>query len=433
MWVFAIAFVVVFSLALWFFWWRTPQTQVPPHLSDPELRRLEVQDRLRQTQYQVVTAIGLVATFFATVAQLSYNIKQWNTENRLKLYHEQAQVFHDATSDLTKENAAHLAGHAAYRLRNLALENPETYYNTVNEALVSFVRTSTADNNLMRSSECAVPAGSGGNFVDRQEGPAAALAALSVLGDPAFARYGQVYRRGECRQSGLLSTDADVVRLDHFKLDNFDLGNRDFSCSSMTQTRLRRVNFRGTTLAGANLAGARLADFDIDGSPAAIGGIGDTRGFSIALANSLPEWQRYRCFISDLRDADLRDATLTNAALSGVDFRGADMTGADLCGADISRANFEDVRGLTSKMIKRACVGKTLEGAGNDAVDDENQPISKFKVNLKVNRCYAAKHEVCDKIHQCYAEKHDMKACDGIEQCYLAKHDMEACNFPSRH
>jgi hypothetical protein len=317
---------LLLALAL-YYWWRGPVEQVPPHLSDSELRRLEVQDRLRQTNYQLVTAVGLLATFAATFAQVSLNSQQWNTDYRLRLDHEQAQVFSDAMSELAKDQAGRVGGHAVYRLRGLALQNPQAYFIPVSDALISFVRTSTRKNDLGWSQECSLEAQSYLNpFADfnRQEGPEGALAALSVLGDPSFARFGIVYSREACHQSGLLRIDADQVRLDHFKLDNFDLGNRDFSCSSMTQARLHRVNFRGTKLAGANLSGALLADFDISGTPAATGAF-HGGAFSTLAYKRIPEWQRYRCF-----------------------------------SADISRARFTDVHGLTNKMISSACVGQRL-------------------------------------------------------------------------
>jgi uncharacterized protein YjbI with pentapeptide repeats len=273
----------------------------------------------------------------------------------------------------------------------LAIQSPQTYFTPVSAALVSFVRTSTHRNNFGWSQECSLDDESFLHHFtdfDRQDGPAGAQAALSVLGDPNFARFGQVYSGGACQPSGFLSIQADVVRLDHFKLDNFDLGNRDFSCASMTQTKLRRVNLRGAKLAGADLSGARLADFDISGTPAATGFFRGTP-FSTKAYSEIPKWQRYRCFITDLRNADMRDTVLVDAGLGGVDFEDADMTRADLTGADISRANFKNVRGLTYKMISKACAG-----------DDNNQPrhlddgIWKFVKDSprKVGRCSIEQH-----------------------------------------
>ena len=65
---FIVVLAVLLSLAVFFWiWWVAPKDQVPPHLTELELRRLEVQDRLRQTNYQILTALGLGATFIATV------------------------------------------------------------------------------------------------------------------------------------------------------------------------------------------------------------------------------------------------------------------------------------------------------------------------------------------------------------------------------
>jgi hypothetical protein len=114
--IFAAVLVILLLAISLYYWWRGPREQVLPHLSETELRRLEVEDRLRQTSYQLVTAIGLFATFAATFAQVSLNTQQWNTDYLLKRDHEQAQVFSDATKDLGNDKTGDVAGHAAYRL-----------------------------------------------------------------------------------------------------------------------------------------------------------------------------------------------------------------------------------------------------------------------------------------------------------------------------
>jgi uncharacterized protein YjbI with pentapeptide repeats len=394
-------FVVLLALGLFLWlWWVGPQAQVPPHLTDAELRRLEVQDRLRQTNYQILTAIALGATFIATIVQLSLTSRQWNTDYELRLKHEQGQAFGEAVNDLAKsgtEGMESLGGAAAYRLFNLAVQNPEDYYSLSSKALVSLVGKATEKNYLTSSQECFLRVDNPFTSdkspdwyklpTDRQEPPLVAEEAISVLGDPQFAKIRSIYKNGTCQPSGLLSADPGPLRLDHFRLDNFDLGARDYSCSSLTQTKLRRVNLRGSTLAGADLGGAQLGDDDVPDSPANTGFLNGKK-FTTDVAYSIADWQRYRCFITDLRNADLRGATLENAGLEGVDFAGADLTGAILSGADISRANFADVRGLTSAMLAKACAGQPPR-SGEDPYNDEDAQPRGIQKGIIISRCNA--------------------------------------------
>jgi hypothetical protein len=86
---FAVILVVLRGLAIFFWiWWAAPRNQVLPHLTDIELKRLEVQDRLRQTNYQILTALGLGATFLATVFQLTLTSRQWSEDFQLRTVQE---------------------------------------------------------------------------------------------------------------------------------------------------------------------------------------------------------------------------------------------------------------------------------------------------------------------------------------------------------
>src|SRR5450756_3215771 len=98
--VFAV-FVILILLAVFFwFWWVGPRDQVPPHLTEQELRRLEVHDRIRQTNYQVLTALGLGATFLTTLFQFLVSGQHWTTEFESKAYQERTAQFVEAVRQL---------------------------------------------------------------------------------------------------------------------------------------------------------------------------------------------------------------------------------------------------------------------------------------------------------------------------------------------
>jgi uncharacterized protein YjbI with pentapeptide repeats len=353
--------------------------------------------------YQLLAALGLSATFVTVLAQLILTTQQWHTDYQLRLGQDQAKIFGDAATDLGQSllpSSQGLAGPAAYRLFDLVQRNPVEYYFPVSKALMSVIRGATPGNDLTASWEChkdvqkpgepkpALEAESGQEApaeADRQEAPAAAQEAMTILGHPTFARFRKVFSRGQCVSRGHLGVESDVLGLDHLKLNNFDLGNRDLSCSSMTQAKLRRINLSGSTLAGADLSGASLDDWEIPDSPARTGWLkgwhySTERAFN---NDEVEEWRRYRCYITDLRGADLRGAKFNNAGLARVDFSGADLTGAVLSGANISRAKFTAVRGLAAKALEHTCVG--LEGASPERIK-ESQPLG-LKENVVIPAC----------------------------------------------
>lgn len=80
-----VTFAIIVALSVFFwFWWAALRDQVPPHLSDSQLKRLEVEDRLRQTNYQVLTAMGIGATFLITLFQFFATGRQWSNDYELK-------------------------------------------------------------------------------------------------------------------------------------------------------------------------------------------------------------------------------------------------------------------------------------------------------------------------------------------------------------
>ena len=100
-----VAVIIVFAAFFWF-WRRSPIDQVPPHLDDKQLRRLEVQDRLRQTNYQVLTAIGLGATFLITLFQFAVSTQHWSAEFDSRLRQERLTQFVEAVKQISQADGS---------------------------------------------------------------------------------------------------------------------------------------------------------------------------------------------------------------------------------------------------------------------------------------------------------------------------------------
>ncbi|MFB6420043.1 MULTISPECIES: pentapeptide repeat-containing protein [Bradyrhizobium] len=391
-----LVFIAIFVLGAFFwFWWAAPRAQVLLHFDADQIKQLEVQDRLRQTNYQVLTGLGLVATFIAGAVQLWLTSSQWNADYRLRLDHERSQQFAEATRSLVDAPDKPYAQVAAQRITGLVSENPGAFGQQAITILESVVVDGTKANRMRESGTCYAedPTRPRPVVERREEPPPAAQAAIQQLG-------GAVLSRVRSSPTGRLCAGDRRLNLANLGLDNFDLSGLDLSCSVMTQAQLRRVSLRYANLFGADLGGASLADWDVPGSPASSGWLwkeserrkqlvktpftAESIGFDetdpaqkkgAERKNPLPElaiWQTYRCFITDLRYADLRGVNFENASLGGVDFRGADLTGANLCGATVSRANFRGAKGLTSDMLRRVCVGRFGD---DDATINAAQPL----------------------------------------------------------
>ncbi|MBB4375656.1 Pentapeptide repeat-containing protein [Bradyrhizobium sp. Rc3b] len=378
-----LVFIAIFLLGAFFwFWWATPRAQVLLHFDADQIKQLEVQDRLRQTNYQVLTGLGLVATFIAGAVQLWLTSNQWNADYRLRLDHERGQQFAEATRSLVDAPDKPYAQVAAQRITSLVSESPGAFGQQAITILESVVVDGTKANRMQESGTCDAgdPTRPRPVVERREEPPPAAQAAIRQLG-------GGVLSRVRSLPSGRLCAGDRRLNLANLGLDNFDLSGLDLSCSVMTQAQLRRVSLRYANLFGADLGGASLADWDVPGSPASSGWLwkeserpkqfektrftAESIGFDETdpapkkkeerKTNASPKldvWQTYRCFITDLRNADLRGVNFENASLGGADFRNADLTGANLCGATVSRANFRDAKGLTTAMLRQVCVGR---------------------------------------------------------------------------
>jgi uncharacterized protein YjbI with pentapeptide repeats len=345
---FAVALVVLLALAVFIWiWWSAPIEQVPPHLTESELRRLEVQDRLRQTNYQLLAALGLGATFIATVVQLSMTSRQWSQDYELKSAQERLGRYADALKAISEEGAASkIAGIGS--LLNLAVQDPAGYHSQVNDVLSALVRQQARAPQMSDSVECNEAASATFKY-PRSEALPEVQAAMTALGNRQFASYRHKFFSGACERRSDDAVDLTTLTLDHRYLDELDLSGRDFSCAGLSQTQLHRVSFNKAILRGTDFRGARIADFETPHFP--------EREIGKALYGGQLTWKLYRCWVTDFRDADLTTANFEGAAVAGADFTGADLTKANFCRADVSRANFDRAKGLNATMLKDACVG----------------------------------------------------------------------------
>jgi hypothetical protein len=106
-------------------WWHLPKNRVPPHLTPEELKLLETEDRLRQTNYQLLAGAALAFTFTLTVVQALTSYNQWVDDHIARK--RQAEIAHlsKALKALSSQNsaAAQIAGF--YSLRQLVASSPD--------------------------------------------------------------------------------------------------------------------------------------------------------------------------------------------------------------------------------------------------------------------------------------------------------------------
>lgn len=397
-----VAFIIFLFLALVaFLWYRRAgrSAQVPLHSTEINLRRLEVQDRLRQTNYQaltafyqVVAAAALVATFVATIYQFSTTTRQWAAEYELKAAQERLTQYTEAIKTIGKESSltAQISGITTLQL--LGVQDPERFHHRISEVLTQFIADLYSENNMTPSSWCEDDSISSPPY-DLDQAPPALKAAVKAIGHPHFAAHRLNYSVDKCdpeRQS----IDRGPISLENMKLDNLDLSGRDFSCAKMLQSQFRRNDFLNADLRGADLRRIDVADSSTPGFSAA------TRGKKIhdELDGGPLKRRAYRCWITDFRHAKLQDANLVEAKLAGADFRWADFSGAKLCGADLSRANVSASKGLSAEMLADACAGpriekKEIEADARLAVVEEDQPvgIEIFGKDFRIPRCTSDK------------------------------------------
>ncbi len=362
--------ILIFLLIFLFAWWWIPKRQLPPDASDQQIKRFEAEDKLRQTIGQLVAGIGLLLTFGLTVTQMTANYRQWNEDFSLRTDQERVNQFSEALKALDPKTGktVHIAG--IYTLYLLATEVPKKYAPLVTELLASHVRQNTAQSAMWDSglwSEC-LGKGEGINNGAREESDAEVQAAMNVLGDHQLAPF----RRGSSTRDSPFKFGS--FGLDHLHLDNLNLAGSDFSGAAMSQAHLHRVNFNGATLVGTDFRGAEISDWDVPGwEKVGLDGSGKKIAKWLYLRkndddDSTPEseggaylWRRYRCWVTDFRNAHLEGALFTGAHLAGADFSGAHLKGADFTNAEVTDANF---RGTApefnaKEQLKNACASTT--------------------------------------------------------------------------
>jgi hypothetical protein len=391
-----IAFIIFIALVafLWF-WWAAPRDQVPPHFAETDLRRLEVQDRLRQTNYQILTATALGATFLATMVQFGTTTRQWAADYELKSAQERLTQYTEAIKTFGKDSSliTNIAGITTLQL--LGVQDPARFHQQVSEVLTQFISDQQPGNQMTASIQCEDHLVSNKQLpYDRDEAPPALKVAMKAVGHPQFAAHRLNYSTDKC-DPAKQSIDRGPLWLEHMKLDNLDLSGRDFSCAKMSQSQFHRTSFAGADLRGADLRGVQLADFSTPGFPAKT--IGNRLYLKEADGGPL-EWQRYRCWTTDFRYAKLQEANFEGAILAGADFLEAELSGTNFCRADLSRVNFSGAKGLTAKMLADACVGPSIDLANPKTnpeltVIEESQPfgIEVFGKDFRVKRCVSTK------------------------------------------
>jgi Pentapeptide repeats (8 copies) len=390
------AFIIFLPLVAFLWLLRTARrAEVPLHSTEINLRRLEVQDRLRQTKYQVLTAayqlvaaVALGATFLATMIQFGTTTQQWAADYELKSAQERLTQYTEAIKTVGKDSppTAQISGITTLQL--LGVQDPERFHHRVSEVLTQFIADLHSENKMTLSSWCGDDSISSPPY-DLDQAPPALKAAVKAIGHPQFAAHRLNYSVDKCNLEKQ-SIDRGRISLENMKLDNLDLSGRDFSCAKMLQSQFRRNEFFKADLRGADLRRIDVADSSTPGFPTATIG---NKIHKEADGGALKR-RAYRCWIADFRYAKLQDANLMEAKLAGADFRWADFSGANLCGADLSRANFSAASGLSAAILADACVGPRMDKDAMKAdpklvVDEENQPvgIASFGEKFRIPRC----------------------------------------------
>jgi uncharacterized protein YjbI with pentapeptide repeats len=368
----AILLLVVFALGAFFWaWWAVPRDRVLPHLSPEELKLLETEDRLRQTNYQLLAGGALVFTFCLTMYQSVTSYRQWIEDHSVRS--QQAKVTHlsEAMKALSAEKgpAVRIAGF--YSLRQLALIYPDQEAELATAVLLESVR-STADKDTVgkwgKTVECNQ---SESGPYNREEAAPELQTAMRILGDSVLADARNLVHDGTRCRAKTAGKPSHFTNLSHLLLDNLDLAGSNFACMDMTQSHFRRTNFSGANLQGALFGGASFDDWKTPGFLDAINRgepVNEGKNRAVWLYEKEADWRRHRCWVASFANAKLIGANFRNAGLGGVDFREADLTNAILNGANISRANFRGARVLASQ-LQVACA--------------DEQPLHEFPIEIK--------------------------------------------------
>ena len=161
-------------------------------------------------------------------------------------------------------------------------------------------------------------------------------------------------------QAGMLvlsRAKAGAIRLDHTYLDDVDLAGAELRGILLSQAWLRRASLNSANLQGADLRGVTMGDWHVSGWTAKIGTALVDNGIGEEL-RPIQAWQRYRCWIADLRYAHLENANFEGAGLEAADMRYTHVRGAIFTNANLSRT---DLRGsdITYDQLNSACSDET--------------------------------------------------------------------------
>ena len=379
--------LIVAALLLYFWaWYSLPRFQVPIHLSEQELKVLEVQDQLRKTQIQVPIVIALVATFILVLIQFGINSRQWTTDFELRSTQTQMNQFAEAVKGLTTETQeSHVAG--IYALQYLVGIDADQNIRRVHEMLASTVR-SHANKEIMRYSvECNGPVD--GRLQDREEAEEDVLAAMTVIGNKLYAgHFNQQYdsRAKMCRPKSddlkRVTQLADPPTLEHRFLDDLNLSETDFSCAKFSASRFRRTSFEYANLLGADFRAAIFENKDMLGLNEDVDNYRkrypDKNVAEWLHKNADVNWKRYRCWSVFFKNAFLDGAKFDHAQLSGAVFESASLTDAGFDQANITLADFRGAK-VTAAQLDKACVW----GDGQPLLDEK---VSK-ELGHKIREC----------------------------------------------
>jgi uncharacterized protein YjbI with pentapeptide repeats len=349
--------LIALAAGFWFWmWW--PRHRVPKAVSPSELKRIEAEEKFRQTIGQFFAAAALLVTFGLTIFQTFEAARQWTEDHRLRAEQERLGQFTEGLKALSGTGeTAHVA--ALYSLAAIADKDPAGYRRQITDILVVHVRRLAAKDIIGEAglaAECGLPGQQTYRGV-REEANPEVQAAMNLLG-----------MRKEDSGKKLTNENDNphfgILRLEHLFLDDLDLADSSFVGAMMSNSYFRRTNFARATLRGTDFRGAHLNDWDIPGFPK-LGTVPYDWLYKGEHNGGAPDWQKYRCWVTDFREAKLQGANFEGAMLAGADFERAEFDkNTNFTRTDLSRANLRKSN-ITAEQIGQAC------GSDQPVIDDE--------------------------------------------------------------
>lgn len=342
-WLLAVVLALVcFGAGIIFWiWYSAPKDRVAPHLEQDDLKRLETEDRLRQTHFQLLAGFALVLTFILSAIQASITFHQSRSDFELRSRQAQlARLSESLKAVSDKSEVAKTAGY--YSLRQLALQDPQEDALVVMATMARAAQENGKKDRLELEGATDECSATGKTPYKRAEADPNLQTPLAILGDRGLAPYREAtFTGGRCVYANR-NTSLSTLNLTHLFLDNLNLSGGNFDCLNFSQTKLRRVSFKGASLRGADFSGASLSDFRVP-------------GFEADKHKDDSEWKRHRCWNTNFSDADLTGAVFKGGGIGGALFTGANLMNTLFEKMDISRADFTGVRNLTDRNFKEVC------------------------------------------------------------------------------